>query len=983
MAFMLRFFLISLLFIVTPSSLLADTKTFSSTNSILSSGKRGGAKFTLAITNVDSADTIKSSDDVELILNVKPAEDDIGKEADLFNVVQTGKTWWMLSLDGAYVPWSLSLKKLEPFKENVTLESDFDVSFLSGNFNATKEIKYFFGYLTEDANVLNVTPKAFKFSVEESGDSDSSGEKKALSLYEKDIESKIVQTKCIACHVTGGLARDTSLIFSRENELSLENNFNTFKNLIAEKNDFGKYILSKVTGGASHQGGVQISKDSDEYVDFSAFIDALASSINPNSKSINFGEPADSSTNSSNILSNIILEDESETLRRAALLFAGRAPTNHENSQFLKGDESKRRGIISNLMEEPYFHNFIVESVENRLFLHGGDGPGLFNAHLSSYAYLRQAVCDAERDLPPNTYDNNLRGKITNYARRTGHELFYYVISNDLPYSEILTADYMMMNNFLNDLLDGSASFRQDEDESVFKPSKIQGYFKWDQYDQSEELVNRFPCPENLGDPVSPFPHAGILSDQAFLDRYPTTATNRNRARARWTLYHFLDIDVEKSSQRPVDPEVLADTNNPTMNNPSCTVCHAVLDPVAGAFQNWNDFSLWQPVGGSLDQNYKHPPDGSETEYEYGDYWYRDMRPAGLFEKTIEDQDYALRELASLIVKEPGFRTSAVKFWWPAIFGSPLLDRPASPGDYGYQEAILAYDTQQEAVKGFANGLDQSNLNIKDMFINMVLSPWFRGESAENPDFANAQLLSDLGSEHKLTPYQLFDKTKRLGGFAWGLTHYDLDRPWYGEPTQYGQLQKLRVLYGGTDSKGVLSLQQELTPVMLSVALNNASTSACPIVLKEFIKDSGSRKLFSLVEEVTTPNSSPGRIKDQIIRLYSKLHGKQYSVDDYEVEIVFELFESVWSDKRKNTLGGTLTCRLLDDATYFDEILDELGLENTDSLITYNEQYQSRQFDWPAAWEVIEPHFQDPNYTKNAWVAVMIYMLSHYDYLYE
>jgi hypothetical protein len=980
---MLRFLLISLLFIVTSSSLLADTKTFSSTNSILSSGKRGGAKFTLSIANVDSADTIKTSDDVDLILNVKPAESDIGKKADLFNVVQFGKTWWMLTLDGVYVPWSLSLKKLEPFKENVNLETDFDVSFLSGNFSASKEIKYFFAYLAEDENALNVTPKAFKFSVEESDGTNSSGVKNALSLYEKDIEKNVVQKKCIACHVTGGLARDTFLIFSRENELSIENNFNTFKNLIAEKNDFGKYILSKVNGGASHQGGVQISKGSDEYVHFSAFIDALASSINPNSRLINFGEPTGGSRNSSNILSNIILEDDSETLRRAALLFAGRAPTNQEKSQFLKGDESDRRGIISNLMSEPYFHNFIVESVENRLFLHGGDGPGLFNAHLSPYAYLRQAVCDAERDLPPNTQDNNLRGKIMNYARRTGHELFYHVISNDLPYSEILTADYMMMNNFLNDLLKGSASFRQDEDETVFKPSKIQGYFEWDQYDQSEELVNRFPCPENLGDPVSPFPHAGILSDQAYLDRYPTTATNRNRARARWTLYHFLDIDVEKSSQRPVDPEVLADTNNPTMNNPSCTVCHAVLDPVAGAFQNWNDFSLWQPVGGALDLNYKHPPDGSETEYEYGDYWYRDMRPPGLFEKTIEDQDYALQELASLIVKEPGFRTSAVKFWWPAVFGSPLLDRPASPGDYGYQEAILAYDTQQEAVQEFANGLGQSNLNIKDMFINMVLSPWFRAELAEDSEFANAQLLSDLGSEHKLTPHQLFEKTKRLGGYAWGHRLWNLDRPWLGQPTQYGHLQQLRVLYGGTDSKGVLSLQQELTPMMLSVALNNATTSACPIVLKEFIKDSGSRRLFSLVEEVTTPNSSPGRIKDQIIRLYSKLHGKQYSNDDYEVEIVFELFESVWSDKRRNTLGDTLTCRILDDGTYFDEILGELGLENTESFITFNEEYQVREFDWPAAWEIIEPHFQDPNYTKNAWVAVMIYMLSHYDYLYE
>lgn len=980
---MARSFLISLLFIVISSSLLADTKTFSSTNSILSSGKKGGAKFTLSIANVDSADTIKTSDEVELILNVKPAEDDIGKEADLFNVVQTGKTWWMLNLDGAYVPWSLSLKKLEPFKENVALESDFDVSFLSGNFNASKEIKYFFGYLTEDANVLNVTPKAFKFSVEESDDPDSGAEKKALSLYEKDIESKIVQTKCIACHVTGGLARDSSLIFSRENELSLENNFNTFKNLITEKNDFGKYILSKVTGGASHQGGVQISKDSNEYVDFSAFIDALASSINPNSKLINFGGPTDSSTKSSNILSNLILENDSETLRRAALLFAGRAPTNHENSQFQKGDDSKKREIIISLMEEPYFHEFVTESVESRLFLTGRGSGSVFNTQLSPFPYLRQAVCEAERDLAPGTYDNKLRRRINSSGLKAAHELFYYVISNDLPYSEVLTADYMMMNRLLNDLLDGTAIFEDSDDDRLYKPSKIQGYFLWGQYDESEELVNRFTCPENLRDPVSPYPHAGLLSSQAFLNRYPTTATNRNRARARWTLYHFLDIDIEKSSQRPVDAEVLADTNNPTMNNPSCTVCHAVLDPVAGAFQNWSDFNYWQPVGVSLDHNYKHPPDGSESEYQYGDYWYRDMRSPGLFEKEITNDDYALQELASFIVAEPGFKTAAVKFWWPSVMGSPLMDRPSSPGDYGYANSLMAYDAQQNAVKEFASKFSENNLKIKDLIADMVLSPWFRAESTVNNDLDNAQLLADLGSEHKLTARQLFDKTKELGGYSWGLGFWQVDNPENGLPTQYGTLERLRVLYGGIDSEGVLSQQQELTPVMLSVALSHAAISACPIVVKEFIKDTNERKLFTMVQENTTPENNLARIKDQIIRLYSKLHGKKYLSTDYEVKIAYELFTSVWSDKRANSLGGLMECRVTDDATYFQDILEELDLESADSLTELNEEYGERQYNWDRVDNLLRPHLQDPFFTKKAWITVITYMLSHYDYLYE
>ena len=48
------------------------------------------------------------------------------------------------------------------------------------------------------------------------------------------------------------------------------------------------------------------------------------------------------------------------------------------------------------------------------------------------------------------------------------------------------------------------------------------------------------------------------------------------------------------------------------MGNPACTVCHTVLDPVAGAFQNYfddGDYKLnWGGVD-SLDDFYKYPED--------------------------------------------------------------------------------------------------------------------------------------------------------------------------------------------------------------------------------------------------------------------------------------------------------------------------------------------------------------------------------------
>ena len=50
-----------------------------------------------------------------------------------------------------------------------------------------------------------------------------------------------------------------------------------------------------------------------------------------------------------------------------------------------------------------------------------------------------------------------------------------------------------------------------------------------------------------------------------------------------------------------MDPVALADTNNPTMHNPACTVCHGVMDPVAGAFQDYGDEGFYKDQYGGMD----------------------------------------------------------------------------------------------------------------------------------------------------------------------------------------------------------------------------------------------------------------------------------------------------------------------------------------------------------------------------------------------
>ena len=205
-------------------------------------------------------------------------------------------------------------------------------------------------------------------------------------------------------------------------------------------------------------------------------------------------------------------------------------------------------------------------------------------------------------------------GRVQHGARRAPLELIAYVVENDRPYTEILTADYIMANPWSALAYGASTRFDDPTDVHEFRPSKIVKYYRTGEGFESEyDSVVQATRVLDPGPLITTYPHAGILNTTVFLRRYPTTATNRNRARARWTYYHFLGLDVEKSASRTTDPVALADTSNPTMHNPACTVCHSVLDPLAGAFQNYGDDGFYRDQWGgldSLDEFYKYDAPG-------------------------------------------------------------------------------------------------------------------------------------------------------------------------------------------------------------------------------------------------------------------------------------------------------------------------------------------------------------------------------------
>lgn len=791
--------------------------------------------------------SLQSSDDASVLVEFEPEFSLIGSSGNgyvlasvggaLFSLLDTGE--WIV-FDGTVegLGGAASYPSLQSFQQInadsvVTLLDREGVETVNGNTEIAVFVAYDSSARTGEL-FFSGAPMVFTLI--------STASNNAAAIFEESVAQPIVQARCIACHFSGGIAGNTGLIFQSGNDAA---NFTAFQQFAASRSDALDYILSKATGGLAHQGGQQLAPGGSDFLNLQSFLDAL---INGSGGVTTAG---------ASFFNGVGLHESVDTLRRAAIILAGRAPTQQEIDAVSNGDEATLRSVLRGLMTGDGFHRFLTDGANDRLLVRGVpdgtflDGGGIFPNFTNTNADIQLA--DRARGLNWSFDQARFINGIDRGLRNSPLELIAYVVENERPYSEVLTADYMMLNSIANFAVDGTASFDDPEDYSEFQPGQLNQYYVYsDDYESEfiDEIQNHRIL--NPGSRSYRYPHAGILNTQAYLFRYPTTATNRNRARARWTFLHFLDIDIERSAQRTTDPVALADTNNPTMFNNNCTVCHATMDPVAGAFQNYAEEGVYKADGDdSLDPFYKYA-DGGNTLYQEGDTWYRDMRAPGLLGQTAPDSDNSLQWLSSHIVQQPGFARGTIKFWWPAVFGRPALLQPEVATDATYQSQLLAFDEQSKTIQELAESFVSNGMNLKDTFVDMLMSPWFRANRVDEQQMTSTQVIAheiaNLGDEKLLTPEQLAEKTALLTGFRW-----QSDLRFDNQELRSGLADDYGLFYGGIDSEGVTKRSTEMTPLMSTVAIAHASESACPIVLRDFALPDGSRKLFNNINGQVTP----------------------------------------------------------------------------------------------------------------------------------
>ena len=259
----------------------------------------------------------------------------------------------------------------------------------------------------------------------------------AEEVFRDYISEQIIQTKCVNCHVEGGLSGNTRLVFVRQ---AVEGdhealNLRTLQNLLDDLQDEGggAYILNKIQG-VSHGGGPQVPAGTPGFENMARFLALLGEEFAP-------------TPTPETLFDTVVLASPRKTLRRAGLIFAGRVPTEEEYEAVEGGDESALRTAVRGLMSGPQFHEFLIRASNDRLLTDRNTGRVI-----DSDSFIEFTKENYRRRRAAHIIDNRRawddyylwRDRVDHGARRAPLELIAYVVENDLPYTEILTADYIM-----------------------------------------------------------------------------------------------------------------------------------------------------------------------------------------------------------------------------------------------------------------------------------------------------------------------------------------------------------------------------------------------------------------------------------------------------------------------------------------------------------------------------------------------------------
>lgn len=673
--------------------------------------------------------------------------------------------------------------------------------------------------------------------------------------FETDVWTKVAARSCLKCHRFGGDGEETRFVLVDPAVAIgtnwLAHNRSVFARIARIRNPGGNepLVLLKVTDEVEHDGGEVLARGSSGFRILERFV------REGSTKSVKTDQP---------FFAGVKMIEDGRLLRRVTLSLAGRLPTDRERVRVRRDGLMAMAAIMDLLMKEAAFYERLLEGFNDILLMQGVDGVPERILGYRNFGNTRSWTQNVKfEEIADQKERTQARYALTRrYREAILHEpyaLIEHIVRNDRPFTELVTADYLMVSPYTAKgygiFEEVREKFKDPDDHMEFIPVKL------------KQLTLRNGRPDQIT-PTGLYPHAGLLTTFHYLQRYPTTDTNRNRQRARKYFEHFLGIDVMELAPRVSDAAAVdAKYDIPTMEAADCVVCHKSIDPIAGLFQDYqnpnNDFGPFGPRK---------------------DGWFEDMFGPGTRPDELPETEQwrALQWLGRRTAADPRFAVAMVEHVYYILTGRKPLRPPNDIDDPLFASRQRAYRAQREEINIVAREFRASKFNLKNTFKSWVRSRFYRADGfllrKISPERATE--LGDIGLARLLSPEQLHRKIRAIFGVDWtlvtGSEHY-------------------RVLYGGIDSKAVTERILEPSGAMGAIQRIMANEVACQTVPADFSLEPGRRRLFPNIETDSLP-SDETRVRFAIVHLHSLILGRDDPPDDPEVDRTLELFAGIVAD---------------------------------------------------------------------------------------
>lgn len=324
----------------------------------------------------------------------------------------------------------------------------------------------------------------------------------------------VVTDNCLQCHIAGSIADASSLVFtSRKPDVD---NFHTLKTYAARN---GRLLLEKSIGLVRHDGGRPLGNaESAGYQTLKAFLPVLEASNCP---------PPGANDGQSQRMRAFWQPVGFEAPTAAAVLLAGRMPTEVERSGVLAGGSLALHTTIRPYMQGPTFEA-LIQGVGELLFLSPGVRPQDANGGgLDPSDWPLAGPALGVKHAPPVSRADIAR--LEGVVRREPVQFLKFVVVKGRPFTEVVAGQYTVANGAMGVFLgaqfkDGTAPKLDDE---AWREATLH-----DARNGTRE-------------------HVGELSTHAWLQRSPATPTNHNRHRVNKVFEQVLETDIDSLAKRP------------------------------------------------------------------------------------------------------------------------------------------------------------------------------------------------------------------------------------------------------------------------------------------------------------------------------------------------------------------------------------------------------------------------------------------------